>query len=118
MGYGIRAHKINRVRLAKKLVGTDGIFISQTNELADDNGQMPFERIDGTYLNSISGNTDFSDLNQIHNLKTIAVDNLNKSGIAKININDNSRDDQYLRSAMLGLYFWKINWIDSGIVKL
>jgi asparagine synthase (glutamine-hydrolysing) len=57
-------------------------------------------------------------LNQIHNLKTIAVDNLNKSGIAKININDKSRDDQYLRSAMLGLYFWKINWIDSGIVKL
>ena len=31
-------------------------------------------------------------LNQIHNLKTIAVDNLNKSGIAKININDNNYD--------------------------
>jgi hypothetical protein len=67
LGYGIRAHKINRVRLAKKLVGTDGIFISQTNELENDNGQMPFERINGTYLNTISGDTDFSDLNQIHN---------------------------------------------------
>ena len=67
LGYSIRAHKINRVRLAKKLIGTDGIFISQTNELENDNGQMPFERISGTYLNSISGDTDFSDLNQIHN---------------------------------------------------
>jgi hypothetical protein len=67
LGYGIRAHKINRVRLAKKLVGTDGIFISQTNELENNNGQMQFERIEGTYLNSISGDTDFSDLNQIHN---------------------------------------------------
>jgi hypothetical protein len=67
LGYAIRAHKINRVRLAKKLVGTDGIFISQTNELENNNGQMQFERIEGTYLNSISGDTDFSDLNQIHN---------------------------------------------------
>jgi hypothetical protein len=67
LGYGIRAHKINRVRLAKKLVGTDGIFISQTNELENDNGQMPYERIDNAHLNSIKGDTDFSDLNQIHN---------------------------------------------------
>jgi len=67
LGYGIRAHKINRVRLAKKLIGTEDIFISQTNELENDSGQRPYERIDGTYLNSISGDTDFSDLNQIHN---------------------------------------------------
>ena len=67
LGYAIRAHKINRVRLAKKLVEINGIIVSQTNELENDNGQMPYERIHGTYLNSITGDTDFSDLNQIHN---------------------------------------------------
>jgi asparagine synthase (glutamine-hydrolysing) len=57
-------------------------------------------------------------LHEIENLKILAVDNLQKSGLVNIKINDKSRDAQYLRSASLGLYYWKLNWIDSGIVKL
>jgi asparagine synthase (glutamine-hydrolysing) len=57
-------------------------------------------------------------LHQIENLKKVAVDNLQKCGLVNIKINDRSRDAQYLRSAALGLYHWKLNWIDSGIVKL
>jgi asparagine synthase (glutamine-hydrolysing) len=57
-------------------------------------------------------------LHQIENLKNLAVDNLQKCGLLNIKINNGSRDAQYLRSAALGLYYWKLNWIDSGIVKL
>lgn len=57
-------------------------------------------------------------LHQIENLKRVAVDNLHSCGLVSIKINDRSRDAQYLRSAALGLYYWKLNWIDSGIVKL
>lgn len=54
---------------------------------------------------------------KIEELKDFALNNLKKDNILNLNINNNSRDAQYLKSAALGFYCWKKKWIDSGIIK-
>jgi asparagine synthase (glutamine-hydrolysing) len=59
-------------------------------------------------------------LKSISELKEHAYAQLEQHNFIKINLqsSENSRDLQYLKSAALGFYYWKIAWIDSGLVKI
>lgn len=55
-------------------------------------------------------------LDSIESLKDNAVNNLKEEGYLSIN-HGSGRDFSYLRSAALGFYHWKKEWIDSELVK-
>jgi asparagine synthase (glutamine-hydrolysing) len=59
-------------------------------------------------------------LKSISELKEQAYTQLEQQNFIKINIQSSQkvRDLQYLKSAALGFYYWKIAWIDSGLVKI
>lgn len=59
-------------------------------------------------------------LKSIEGLKNKACDSFHKEGFLQITPKSayKGRDTSYLKSTALGFYYWKIAWIDSGLVKI